>query len=367
MPITRTQKISFLRDGAKWFRQEAVKKKPGVEPWNAGLSAFRHELSADLLSQEALGLNARTAIIEAIAKFEEAKTNYSSPSAGDAFGLEINHLRFMGSFFSRGSNLFAADELYRAFAGRGNPVPYPEEAKSNRDFITGLKILSRSDPEWSRFVFSHFPYDNIGLLPPEDVERGIIGRVFTQAGRIEISGDLAIDETAVNIAGLYEKLFFNKFLGGFFVYPIFTEACIPFEVDLNQSADAIKHSKGHLGQIRRESDNDEEFNVRAIQYFDMLRCILREADISTKICFHYESRQRAGRGNPYNNTFMWDPSRNRARAYFKIAEEMLSLAHLFELTRFGKAYVNWENHFLEQTKSDLSTTEASFRNIREDL
>jgi hypothetical protein len=355
--------------------------------------AIRADIAAELLNRghmpqitERLLRKAENSLRE-----ENESLAHTNPEAALFFDLEVQNLRALRTFFSQGCSPVAPDEVYRSFAENYSPAAYPTgdlppEVDPTGNLFIGLKLLFRTDKEWSEFAFSLFPTANISALPFDgaktsmgeaDITKGImriasfrkgpIGAEGTEAGTkwtLPSSGTepgtrLSFLEACGVIAHEAEHLLFGRFLRGFFTYPVFTELCFPFVADIREHISDLAASKPIIDQVREETEDKESVCLDAARFFNELRALLRHASVMAKIGFHYDKMMRAGKRDG-GYLFMWEESLERAKKKIEISEELLSFANkaLFDLTELGKTYVSAEVVFLENVKSTLKESEG---------
>ncbi len=382
MNTARAQKISTLQNKAKWYRDKIStgNKVPGFTPWQLGIVAGRLETSSKLLEEDLYSSNARTAINDSIGGFFELSEKWGDSEASDYICLEIKHLRVIDGFLAGGGELSFADSIYSAFAEARYQSSYPEALPGSLDpttnLSTGLKILARANPDWVRFVFSVFPYEKtLKPLSPEDISKGIMAIVRPGMRTINLTAlkedpkkhslpdRLAVDEAAVFLAKVYEKLMFGTYLNGFFVYPVFTELCFPFEADLTKAVEKMEFAKSDVRSICSPQGNEGKIRTTSADYFNILRAVLRQADTALHVGFHYRSRLLSGIDDPFNNQMIWGDNLRKGKEFAFAAEEMLSFSHIFEPTSLGNAYIMAEQNFLETLKAGIEASSEDLKNV----
>lgn len=371
MNTPRTQRISELRETARSCRKPiAGSGAAKLLPWQRAIMGRRMEVSAKLLGMGACEISSKLLMEDAIKGFEKDRAKF--PARKGSFDLEINQLKAIRGLLFESDIAPTAEGIYRAFAPKKPAPEYPEKELPEKldptgGLTVGLQIFARAHPDWFRFALSVFPYrSTLKLLPESAIKKGVMASMRPDRGKIYLTAYredpksvsdpdcLAIDESAVFIATLYENLMFKTFLSGFFTYPIFTKLCYPFVIDLGKKIAETKFVKKNLASLCLPAG--EGAKISADTFFNSLRMVLRQADVTVKICSHYESRFLTGRGNSIDNSLMWDGSYQRSKVFASLSGEMLSLAEAFELTDPGNNYLFTESSFLKGIKTEMTAT-----------
>ena len=369
-PAARSGKIQNLRDNRAFFRMEAMVN---------GLCIA--------LRRERLPLSRSKLINSAADKMERIISGCKDAEVKNIWEQHVVGLRSIQKFIEQGHKPVAAAEAYSSFAPEWPPAEIPEKLNKKIDPTGNMRIaielMFGADPEFASFAFSQFPYEtSIKYHPLRLIRQGNMGRAYLLQNKFSVAywrnfeGEKKIDKTdpknmaspqnmCINSSHELEHLLFQRFLYRFFIYPIYTEASFPFCVDLTGKTESINKARGEIERMRLKASNvkpkkKKVFAVRTSEFFHELRANLKMAETAVKIGFHYyDIVSKTGWDSlpKHMDYYEWAESLTEGRSRAKIAEEMLSLAHLFQLTPLGEKYVEAENAFLNQVESDLKTAE----------
>ncbi len=336
-----------------------------------------------------------TLIREAANKMAKIISRCTEPEAKQGWNKHINGLRFVEAFLAQNCTPIEPDKAYRSFAGEYTPATVPETLPKKIDptgnLLIALKLMFEVDPEFAGFALSLFPSDtSIKVLPfrpakkntpspgisyPREEKIAVAHWEKASRGRKKKRVMISPQEMCWVVAHELEHLLFDRFFSNFFIYPIYTEACFAFCIDIAKNMQDIDEARGVLKQMRVRSravrpKRKKGFEVEPLNFFSELRANLRTADMAAKISFYYHNLVSEGGWEilpNYMNPFGWEDILSNGKFHLRIAEEMLSLSHRFELTSLGRKYVAAESSFKREVKSALNKGNSKFQTATESL